>query len=158
LKGIIVAKEEEKEKKLLSEDRTDAVIYDSAGNEVLRSSSIISEYEDDDGTEYYQTVANGFETGDGTVLNFEDISKPQSQGGITIQRCIQCQRESRRNRNVNPFSPSDKMRSCFHCRARLCEKHSHIFNNHIVCSQCRRRQFIINRLLKPIFFRRVKGT
>ena len=142
----------------MSEDRTDTVIYDSAGIETLRSSSIKSEYEDDEGTEYYHNVAESFEAGDGTVVNFEDISRPQSQGGIAVQRCSMCDRQSRRNRNVNPFSPSSKMRSCFHCRARLCEKHAHLFNNHIVCARCRRRQFIIHRLLKPIFFRRVKRT
>ncbi|MFH1613787.1 MAG: hypothetical protein ABIG61_01705 [Planctomycetota bacterium] len=153
-----MAKEDDKEKKLTSEDRTDTVIYDRTGREILRIGFIRSESEDDDGTEFYETVAENLECGDGTVVSPGHLMRPPSQGGVTLQRCNDCQRESRRNRNVNPFSPSTKMRSCFHCRARLCEKHTHIFNNHIVCSRCKRRQFIIHRLLKPIFFRRVKGT
>ena len=149
---------EEKEKKLLSEDRTDTVIYDKTGRETLRLSFIRSESEDDDGTEFYETVAENLECGDGTVVSPGHLMRPPNQGGVTLQRCSVCAQESRRNRNINPFSPSDKMRSCFHCRARLCENHTHIFNNHIVCARCRRRQFIINRLLKPIFFRRIKET
>ena len=153
-----MAKEEEKEKKLLSEDRTDTVIYDRTGHETLRLSFIRSESEDDDGTEFYETIAENLECGDGTVVSPGHLMRPANQGGVTLQRCNMCDREPRRNRHVNPFSPSTKMRSCFHCRARLCEKHTHLFNNHIVCSRCKRRQFIIHRLLKPIFFRRVKRT
>ena len=153
-----MAKEEEKEKKLLSEDRTDTVIYDSTGHETLRLSFIRSESEDDDGTEFYETTAENLECGDGTVISPGHLMRPPSQGGVTLQRCSECQRESRRNRNANPFSPSAKMRSCFHCRASLCERHMRIFNGHIVCKWCRIWQFIIHRILKPIFFRRVKGT
>ena len=149
---------EDKEKNLTSEDRTDTVIYDRTGREILRMGFIRSESEDDDGTEFYETIAENLECGDGTVVSPGHLMRPANQGGVTLQRCNDCQRESRRNRNVNPFSPSTKMRSCFHCRSRLCEKHTHLFNNHIVCSRCKRRQFILHRLLKPIFFRRVKGT
>jgi len=153
-----MAKEEEKEKKLLSEDRTDTVIYGKTGHETLRLSFIRRESEDDDGTEFYETIEENLECGDGTAISREHLMRPANQGGVTLQRCSMCDHESRRSRNSNPFSPSTKMRSCFHCRARLCEKHTHIFNNHIVCTRCRRRQFIIHRLLKPIFLRRVKGT
>jgi len=47
----------ENNQKLTSEDRTDTVIYDSSGNEMLRLGFIRSEYEDDDGIESSETVA-----------------------------------------------------------------------------------------------------
>lgn len=153
-----MAKEEEKEKKLLSEDRTETVIYDKSGREVIRLGFSRKESEDDDGTEFYKTEAENLECGNGIVIGPAHLMRPPSQGGVTLQRCNDCDHESRGNRNANPFSPSANMRSCFHCRARLCEKHTRIFRNHIVCTRCRRRQFVIHRLLKPIFFRRVKGT
>ena len=150
-----MAKEEDR--KLISEERTDTVIHNKTGQEELRLEFIKREYEEGD-TEYYETIAENIECSDGTVISPVHLTRPPNQGGVMLQRCSVCQRESRRSRNANSFSPSSKMHSCFHCRARLCEKHTHIFNNHIVCARCRRRQFIIHRLLSPIFFRRVKGT
>jgi hypothetical protein len=148
---------EEPEKKLLSEDKTDTVIYDKFGREIIRFGFTRTESEDDEGTEYYKTEAQSLETGDGTIIGPGHLMRPLSQGGVTLQRCSVCDHESRRNGNANPFSPSSQMRSCFHCRARLCERHTHSFNNHIVCARCRSRQFIIHRILKPIFFRREKS-
>ena len=147
---------EESEKKLLS-DKTDTVIYDKIGREIIRFEFTRTESENDDGTEFYETVAENLESGDGTIISPGHLMRPPSQGGVTLQRCCVCDHESRRNGNANPFSPSSQMRSCAHCRARLCVRHAYTFNEHIVCARCRSRQFIIHRLLKPIFFRREKS-
>ena len=151
------------ERKPTSEDRTDIVIYDSHGRDVLRQSIIRSESEDDNGVEFYKTEAENAEYGDGTVISPGDLMRATNQGGMTVKRCDICRLIAhrslfRRNRNVNQFSPVANMRNCFHCRASLCEKHAHVFNNHVVCRHCRRRQFIVYRLLKPLFFRRVTET
>jgi hypothetical protein len=153
----------ENNKKLISEDRTDTVIYDSSGRESLRLGFIRREYENGDGVESSETIAENMECGNGTVISPGHLMRPPNQGGVTLQRCSECHRQAQRrlfghNRPVNQFSPNSNMKPCFHCKSILCEKHTFSFNNHLVCPRCKRRQFIIHSILKPIFFRRVKET
>ena len=147
-------------KKLLSEERTDHVLHDNSGREIHRLSFIRTEQEDEDGTEYYNTIVDSFEGGDGSQVSYGDISRPQSQGGIALKRCSWCQRESRRllfrQNTIIPFSPASQMRNCFFCRTPLCSRHYYVFQNHIVCKSCRRKQFFLKRILRPIFFKRVQ--
>ncbi len=153
-----MAKEENR--KPISEERTDRVFYDNSSREMFRLSFTRSENEDEDGNENYKTDVDSLEGGDGSVLSYEDISRPQSQGGIALKRCNSCRQESRRlffRQNTRiPFSPASQMRSCFHCRANLCSRHYYVFQNHIVCKSCRRKQFFLKKILRPIFFRRVQ--
>jgi hypothetical protein len=153
--------DEENQKRLLSEERTNNIIYDNEGNEAFRLSFTKRDYEDAQGAEFFETNADSFVSSDGSLLSFGDISRPQSQGGIAIQICSQCQLQLQRSfskRRAIPFSPAAKMRSCFFCRAILCSKHYYIFQNHIVCKSCRNKQFILHRIIKSLFFRQVKGT
>jgi len=155
-----MAKEENR--KLTSEDRTDTVIHDQSSQEDLRLGLIRSEYEDDEGTEFNELIAENLECGDGTVISPGHLMRPESQGGVTLQRCHICQQKARwsifrRNRPVNQFSPAAHMKHCFHCGRNLCYRHSYVYRNHVTCHRCKVLQFIIHGLLKPIFFRRIKG-
>ena len=145
-----------KERKLISEERTDNVIRDIEGKESLRLSSITRESEEDD-VEYYETIADNLEFGDGSVVNIDQLTRPPNQGGVTVKSCDICRQQSRsifgRNRTLNDYSPN--VRVCFHCRANLCSRHYYIFQNHIVCKSCRSKQFVLKKILKPIFFKRV---
>jgi ribosomal protein S27AE len=50
------------------------------------------------------------------------------------------------------------MRRCYRCGRSLCSNHARAFDKHIVCGRCRTLQFILHRILKPVFFKRVTRT
>ena len=151
------------DRKLTSEERTDAVIYDGPDREILRLGEVVSEYEGDDGEDYCQTDAESVVSPDGTIVSHRDLMRPPNQGGVILKRCDVCWLRARRailhrNRNVNQFSPAANIRRCHRCSKNLCSKHARVFDRHIVCDRCKTLQFILHRILKPIFFKRIRKT
>jgi hypothetical protein len=91
------------------------------------------------------------------------------QGAMLFAVCDVCKEQSQRSRwrrrpAVVPFSPANKVHRCFNCRAAICGRHSHIgkVDRHIRCRWCdrrhRRRNFWFERVLKPLFLRRIDET
>ena len=151
------------DRKLTSEERRDLVVYDDQSREILRLGETISESEGDDGEDFCQTDTEGIIGSDGTFTSFQSLMRPPNQGGVTLKRCDICWLKAcrailRRNRNRNQFAPATNIRRCYRCSKNLCSHHARVFDKHIVCSRCRILQFILHRILKPIFFKRVRKT
>jgi len=153
--------EEEQDRNLESENRADTVFYGNYGNEIARISFNDSEYTQD-GADIRKTTSENVECGDGSFTSLRKIM----QGTMLFAVCDVCKEQSqrswwRRRPAAVPFSPADKVRHCFACRAAICARHSYSskVDKHIRCRRCdrrhRRRHFWFERILKPLFLRRI---
>ena len=163
-----MAKEDNNDRILVSEERVTNTILSKDGHEEFSIDFVRHEYEDPEGNVDYQiTNAKHTETGDGTIISGTQISQPESRGGVTLQRCDGCMDESKtflewllhRNLPKLTFSPAKKMRRCFSCRRNFCEKHYVLTNRdkHIRCRKCDqkfKRNQVLLKIIKFIFLKK----
>jgi len=137
-----------------SEDRTETVIYDPGGNEVLRLGQIRTEGEGD-GREYSETLTEYREMADGSVWGPAFLIKDGQKG--TVVACEACRRESRRGGSQMIWTPIISARRCLSCGHYFCGVHCTLSSdNHIRCRPCNRRYWWLRHVAKPIFFEEVK--
>ena len=163
-----MAKEKEKEKTLVSEKITRNKVIGRDGRQEISTDLVVRDYEQGD-CDSTETDAEHLESGNGTIVNAAEMSRPKAQGGVTLKRCDECYEESqsfihwlfRRNQAVNIYSPASSSRRCFSlgCKKSLCEKHYVLSGGHIRCRKCARRfrwmTFLIQKILRPMFFKKV---
>jgi hypothetical protein len=162
-----MAKEDDQEKTLVSEKITRNIIVGKDGRQEISTDLIVRDYEDRD-CDSTETIMEHPESGDCTVINAAEMFRPKAQGGVTLKRCDGCVEETqrfltwlfRRNQAVNVYSPASTSRRCFTCRKSLCEKHYVLSDKHIRCRACDRhfrlKRFVIQKILRPMFFKRVR--
>jgi hypothetical protein len=152
---------DEQDRNLESENRADTVFYDNHGDEIARISFNDSEYTQD-GADIRRTTSENVECGDGSFTSLRQIM----QGTMLFAVCDICKEQSQRSWRRRPasvlFSPANKVRQCFTCRAAICGRHSYSskVDKRIRCRRCdrkhRRRHFWLERVLKPLFLRRIE--
>ncbi|MCP4608776.1 MAG: hypothetical protein GY845_08685 [Planctomycetes bacterium] len=164
-----MAKEHEENKKRISEELTRNTILDKYGHQESNSDYKTEIFESEDGeTDYKRTSAEHHEGSDGSLIPALLAFRPESQGGITIQRCDGCVDDTkqflrwllRRNQPQTTWAPAKKMRRCYTCRKSICERHF-VFTSidkHIRCNRCDkhvRRMHLFKKFLKFLFFKKV---
>lgn len=164
-----MAKEPEDSKKVLrDEKRIKNIILDNQGNEVFNIEFIQQEYEDEDNnTDYTITEARHVETSNGNVISANQLSQPESRGGVTLRRCDGCEDETktffnwlyRRDQRQITFAPAKSIKQCALCRHNFCERHYIISKDRrIRCKSCDRkfrRSQQIKSATRLIFMRKV---
>jgi hypothetical protein len=141
-----------------SENRTETVIYDRAGNEILRLGQVTRDYDaDEDGGERTEVITEYRESADGTVWGPAFLIKDGQQG--TVVACEACRRELRRRGSSQMiWTPISFARRCWSCGHYFCGAHytPSSGDNHIRCRPCNRRYWWLHHVLRPIFFEQVK--
>ena len=165
-----MAKEEDQEKRLVSEKITRNKIVGRDSWEEVTTDFVTRDYEGED-CDYTVIDAEHWEGGDGTLINAADGFRAKAQGGVMLRRCDACVEDSRsfltwllrRDRAVNVYSPAATSRRCFTstCRKSLCERHYVLSDDkHIRCRRCdfhfRLRRFLFEKIIRPLFFTKVR--
>lgn len=144
-----------------SENRTETVIYDRDGNEVLRLGQITRDYEaDDDGGERTEVITEYRESADGSVWGPPFLIKDGQRG--TLVACEACRWASRsifhRQQSQMIWTPVSLARRCVSCGYYYCSIHycTPSSDSHIRCRACNRRYWWLNHVILPIFCQRVE--
>ena len=126
-----------------SEERTDTVLYNNDGEEILRFGFVKWDSQEGD-TEVTQTEAEYVEFGDGTYGSPNMMMQP-GRDRLVLQTCDICLEEMRRtlSRKSVFVSPASRIRRCWSCHRNLCTRHQFLSSTdlHIRCSRCDRRHF-----------------
>jgi hypothetical protein len=166
-----MAKEQEdQDRKLISEEVTTNIVFDSEGHQESATDFSVKAYESSDGeTDYTKTIAEHQITSDNTIVAAGLGFRPESQGGVVMRRCDGCVDETRtflhwllyRDRPRITWSPAKNMRRCFdsNCRKSLCERHYVLSSDkHLRCQKCNKHFQIKQRaiaVLRFLFLRKV---
>lgn len=141
---------------VLSEERTDQVIFDERGEPELRFGETVREGEHN-GREIAETVTDHIETSAGGVLIASSLMPGPHQVRVGI--CAVCKRQTRpslfrRGRPKITLAPAAGMKRCRRCRANLCEQHFRIsdFDRRARCDRCYRWHWFYNGVVKRILF------
>ena len=141
---------ENRSRKLVSEELTRNIIIDDQGRQVSTSDLSVNTYESNDGeTDSKEVIAEHYISGDGTIIAAGQSFRPESQGGVIMQRCDACCDEAKtfwawllhRRRPRVTWSPAKQMRRCVSCRRALCARHYVLLSadQQLRCRKCAQR-------------------
>jgi len=142
--------------RVLSEERTDQLIFGTRGEPVLRLGETVREGERN-GADITETVTDHVRTCAGSILSSSSLMPGPQQ--ISVGICDLCDRQTRPSlfRRGGPkmtLSPAAEMQRCCNCAANLCAKHFRIsrFDGRPRCRRCHRWHWLYKILVEPVFF------
>ena len=152
-----MAKENNREP--IGEERSDAVIYNADGREMLRLGSAKRDYEED-GAIKSEQIAENIECGDGTITSAAVLIR--TPGSLRV--CDICRAQARQRRRAGRprmvFSLAANMKVCGSCRKNLCARHAVVsrIDGQYRCRPCNRWTsftHLLRRIARALFFKEV---